>query len=82
MVPVGSFKVETVEVKGTYKIDLGPKLGPGKRPPAQMVRENYRLVGAVVKTPDRGNWFFKMVGPDESVLAAKSAFRAMLESVR
>lgn len=76
--------VATVEVKGTYKIDLGPKVGPAdkKKAAMQMVRENYRLVGAVVKTKDKGNWFFKMVGPDESVSAAKSQFRGMLESAR
>jgi hypothetical protein len=36
----------------------------------------------VVRTKDRGNWFFKLVGPDETVQAARSAFRRMVESAR
>ncbi len=74
--------VETVEVTGTYKVDLTPNPRGKKRSVVQMVKKNHRLYGAVVRTPDRGNWFFKLAGPDETVLAARSAFRAMLESAR
>lgn len=79
---VHGMQVETREVAGTFKIDLGPKGGPQKRAPAQMVKKDYRLIAAVVKTPDRGNWFFKMVGPEESVQSARSSFHELLESVR
>lgn len=79
---VRGMKVETVEVAGTFKIALGPKIGPKKKAPMQMVKQNFRMVGAVVRTPDRGNWFFKMTGPDETVQAARSGFRATLDSVR
>lgn len=75
-------KIETVEVAGTYKIALGPPVGPRKQSAMQMVKKDFRLLGAVVKTPDRGNWFFKLAGPDESVQSARSAFRGMLESAR
>jgi len=75
-------KVETVEVTGTYKIAMGPALGPKKKPPMQMVKQNFRLYGAVVKTPDRGNWFFKLTGPDETVQAARPAMRTLFESAR
>jgi hypothetical protein len=74
--------VETVEVAGTYKVPLAPGIGPQKRSPVQMVKNNFRLYGAVVKTTDRGNWFFKLTGPDETVQAARSAMRSMLESAR
>jgi hypothetical protein len=76
--------VDTVEVTGTYQIALTPpKRGAKtKQSPVQMVKNNWRLLGAVVKTKDRGNWFFRIVGPDETVQAARSAFRAMLESAR
>ena len=67
---------------GTYKVDLTPNPRGKKRSVVQMVKKNHRLYGAVVRTPDRGNWFFKLAGPDETVLAARSAFRAMLESAR
>jgi hypothetical protein len=79
---VKGFKVDTVEVSGTYKIALAPPPRGRKQAPVQMVKNGWRLYGAVVKTPDRGNWFFKITGPDETVQASKSAFRAMLETLR
>ncbi len=78
----GALKVEMVEVSGTYKIALGPPVGPKKRAPMQMVKENFRLVGAAVRTPDRGVWFFKMSGPNETVQASRDAFRTMLQSAK
>jgi len=74
--------VETVEVRGTYKIALGPPVGPQKKPAASMVKKDFRMIAAVVKTPDRGNWFFKLTGPDETVQSARSALRGLLESAR
>jgi hypothetical protein len=75
----GTFEVETVEVSGTYKIPLGPAVGK-KKAPMQMVKNDFRLLGAVVKTPDRGNWFFKLAGPNDTVEAARGAWRTLLES--
>jgi hypothetical protein len=77
-----AFKVEMVDTTGTYKVALAPPVGPMKKSPVQMVKQSYRLIGAAVHTPSRGNWFFKLTGPDETVQAAKPSFRAMLESVR
>jgi hypothetical protein len=47
-----------------------------------MVKNKWRLYGAVVRTADRGNWFFKLTGPDESVQSGKSQFRALLDSAQ
>lgn len=79
---IKGFKVDTVEIVGTYKIPLTPPAKGRRQAPVQMVKNGWRLYGAVVKTPDRGNWFFKMAGPDETVQSSKSAFRAMLETLR
>jgi hypothetical protein len=79
---VRDFTVETVEHAGTYKIALTPPTRGRKAAPVAMVKNGWRLLGAVIKTKDRGNWFFKMVGPDETVQAARSSFRTMLESAR
>ncbi len=78
----GRLEIETIEVSGTYKIPLGPALGPQKRSPMQMVKDNYRLLGAIVKTSDRGNWFFKLAGPSDTVEAARGAWRTVLESAK
>lgn len=75
-------KVDTIEVMGTYKVSLGPAVGPKKKSPMQMVKEKWRLYGAVVRTKERGNWFFKLVGPDETVLAAKNALETALQAAK
>jgi hypothetical protein len=79
---VKGFQVEAVEVAGTFKIGLTPPARGHKQPPVQMVKNNWRLHGAIVKTTDRGNWFFKLTGPDETVQSARSAFRVMLGTLR
>lgn len=75
-------KVDFLEVMGTYKVPLGPAVGPKKKSPMQMVKEKWRLVGAVVRTKDRGNWFFKLVGPDETVQAARNALETSLQAAK
>ena len=79
---VKGFKVETVEASGTFKIALTPPTPGHNHPPLPMVKEHIRLVGVVVRTPDRGNWFFKLTGPDETVQSARSALRGLLETLR
>jgi hypothetical protein len=74
-------QIETFEFLGTYKLNMGPHRPRMNKSPVQMVKEHYRMIGAVVHTKDRGNWFFRLVGPDATVLAAKSDFRSMLEEV-
>ena len=56
----GKFAIETLEAAGKYKVALGPEIGPQKKSPMQMLRDHFRLVGAVVKTTNRGNWFFNV----------------------
>ena len=82
----GSFEtngmqVETFETAGKYKLNIGPQRPGMKRSPVQMVKDNFRMIGAVVHTKDRGNWFVRLVGPDATVKAAKSDFMGLLQSV-
>ena len=74
-------QVETFETAGKYKLNIGPQRPGMKRSPVQMVKDNFRMIGAVVHTKDRGNWFFRLVGPDSTVKAAKSDFMGLLQSV-
>jgi hypothetical protein len=80
----GLFPVDTFEVAGTYKINLSPPVNVGakKRSAMQMVKAGYRLYGAALHTKDRGTWFFKMIGPDESVQASRQQLRVLLDSAR
>ncbi|MFO0551617.1 MAG: hypothetical protein U0271_24740 [Polyangiaceae bacterium] len=74
-------EVETFEHVGTYKLNLGPHRPGMTASPMQMVKENFRMIAAVIHTPDRGNWFVRMVGPDATVLAARDELLTMLKGV-
>ncbi len=79
---VGNFTVEWLNIGGTYKFPMGPPMGRRKRHAAHVLKDNWRGLAAGVRTPKRGNWFFRMVGPEDTVQAARSAFRNMIENVK
>jgi len=45
-----------------------------------VAKPGYRLLAAAIEG-EGGPWFFRVVGPDATVKAAKPAFDALLESV-
>jgi len=66
---VNGLKETIVDAPGTYTGMGGEPAKPG-----------WRLLGAVVEGPG-GPWFWKAVGPDTTIAAAKPAFEALLSSV-
>jgi hypothetical protein len=64
--------VTQVDVSGTYSAGM---MSPG--PP----RPGYRLMGAVVETPE-GPWFFKLVGPQKTIAKWAPSFDFFVGSFR
>ena len=79
---IGDFSILWLNVGGTYKFPMGPAVGPGKRHAVHVIKDNWRFLAAGVSTPKRGHWFFRMVGPEDTVQAARSAFRNMIQTVK
>jgi len=75
-------EVEVVEVSGTYRHPMGPAIGPQKRHAAHQLKENWRGLLATVDAKARGAWVFRLIGPDDSVKAARSAFINLVENLR
>ena len=73
---VSGLKITLVDVAGRYS--PGAML-PGASAPAP--KENYRMLGAIVETPD-GPWFFKALGPAATLGAHRAAFVEFLRSMR
>lgn len=70
-------KVTLVDITGTYKdAPAGPFAG-GKA----VDRPDYRMMAAIVETPDRGNYFLKFYGPGKTVADHADGFRAMVEGL-
>lgn len=68
-------EVQRIDLIGTYKDRKTPFT------PAVM-RENYRMLGAIIPTQDHGNYFIKFYGPKATVTAQEEAFRKFLESLQ
>ena len=66
--------VTRVEIAGRYVAAVTP--GAAER----NNKAEYRLLGAIVETPTAG-YFFKMVGPDKTMVAARDAFDALIVSI-
>lgn len=69
-------KVTLVDIPGTYKDSPGPFAG-GRA----VERPDYRMLAAIVETPDRGNHFLKFYGPAKTVAAHADGFRTMVEGM-
>lgn len=72
---VGELQVTTIELTGTYLSAAGPMMQVKEKKPG------YRLKGAIVEGP-KGSVFYKITGPDNTVMAAAMNFMAMLKSCR
>lgn len=70
----GPYRVSWITAAGTY--DPGA-MGMAASEP----KPGWRLLGAVVEG-EGGPWFFKMVGPDATVEAAREEFFTLLRTVR
>lgn len=69
----GALSVKTLDVSGTYASGM-PGAAPAEPKPG------WRLIGAVVEGPG-GPWFFKAVGPKETMAAVEDELAAMFHSV-
>lgn len=66
--------VTFVELTGKYVAPLQPGSTEKNNKP------HYRLLGAIVETPDAG-YFLKMVGPDKTMNGAKGDFEKLMKSI-
>lgn len=79
----GEEKVEKVE-HATLKITLLDATGTYENKPFPMaprgeLMKDWRMLAAVVETPDEGPYFFRMVGPKASIEAQRESFVKMLK---
>lgn len=72
---INGFPVTTVDLVGTF---AGGGMAMGQ--PATK-KANYRLLGAIVETP-QGEIFFKLTGPVKTMAAAQSEFQSLLKSLK
>lgn len=69
--------VTMVDVAGTYKDTPGGPFAGGKT----IERPGYRMLAAIVETPDDGKYFLKFYGPAATVTKHVDGFRKMVEGM-
>lgn len=72
MITVADMKIYPIDITGRY---VPPPFARGEVP-----QDDYRLLGAVVVTPQDGELFFRLQGSNKTVSAQKEAFMALLKS--
>lgn len=75
----GAITSHVVELEATYKLPMGPRVKG--RPAATVIKEDWAGIAAGVMTPDRGNWMFTLVGPEDAVRAARSDLHNLLATL-
>jgi hypothetical protein len=74
-VQIAGRELQRLDLVGTYKDQKTPFT------PAVM-RENYRMLGAIIPTDEHGNYFIKFYGPKATVTNHEEAFRKFLDSLQ
>ena len=69
--------VTMVDVAGTYKDMPGGPFAGGK----VIDRPDYRMLAAIIETPDAGSHFIKFYGPAATVAKEADGFRKMIEGM-
>ena len=75
---VSGSDVQIVDLSGTYKDAPGGPFAGGKT----VMRENYRMLGAIIQTKDAGNYFLKLYGPKATIDQAEKGFQEMVKSLK
>jgi hypothetical protein len=75
---VGGAEIEVVDLSGTYKDSPGGPFAGGK----EIMRENYRMLGAIIQTKDRGSYFLKLYGPKATIDENEKGFQELVKSLK
>jgi hypothetical protein len=77
---VAGQQVYLVDIAGTYK-DTPPGAGPftGAKP---ILRENYRMLAAIIATEKDGRYFVKLYGPKATIDKNEESFKSMIDSLK
>jgi gluconolactonase len=70
---VAGTKVHILDLSGTY--NAPPFAGGGQFP-------DYRLLAAIIVTPQDGSWYVKLSGPEKTIAAQAGAFEKMIDSLQ
>ncbi len=75
---VENMKVTMVDISGVYVETMGGPFSGGKK----VENPNFRVLAAIIETPESGNYFVKLIGPKATIGANEKAFVEAIKSVK
>jgi hypothetical protein len=79
-------KVEKLELSGlpVHVVDISGKFKDQPRGPfgPTVVKENYRMLGAIIETKNAGTYYVKLYGPAETVHENEKEFMGLIKSLK
>lgn len=75
---VAGNEVHYVDLAGTYKDSPSGPFAKGKT----ILREDYRMLAAIIQTEEAGNYFLKFYGPQETVSENEEQFKELIKSLK
>ncbi len=75
---VGKVAVTLVDLEGTFRERSG---GPFSGAPEKL-RTDYQMLGAIIVTPDKGQYFIKIIGPKATLAKQDDALKNMLKAMK
>ncbi len=75
---VGKVEVTLVDLEGTFRERSG---GPFSGAPEKL-RTDYRMLGAIIVTPNKGQYFIKIIGPKATLAKQDDALKNMLKAMK
>lgn len=73
---VGDLKVTLLDASGTYENKPFPMAPKGE------LMKDWRMLAAIVETPEHGPYFFRVVGPKKSIEAQYDSFQKMFKECK
>ena len=74
---VQNMKVTMTDISGTYVETMGGPFSGGKK----VKTPDFRVLAAIIETPESGNYFFKLVGPKATIDANQQAFESTIKTL-
>ena len=74
---VEDMKVTMVDISGTYVETMGGPFSGGKK----VENPDFRVLAAIIATPEAGNYFVKLIGPKATINANEEAFVEAIKGV-
>lgn len=75
---VENMKVTMVDISGVYVETMGGPFSGGKK----VENPDFRVLAAIVETPESGNYFVKLIGPKATIGANEKVFAEAIKGIK